>query len=41
MGRPRTPMWKAGVIPHTKRYAKGGELKANAPKRKQSKKKSS
>ena len=27
--RPRTPMWKAGVKPKSKRYDKGGQLKTN------------
>lgn len=24
--RPSTPMWKAGVLPKSKRYSKGGKL---------------
>lgn len=34
--RPRTPMWKAGVKPNSKRYDKGGKLKTNGGTKKKS-----
>lgn len=30
--RPSTPMWKAGVLPKSKRYSKGGKLNNNKSK---------
>lgn len=34
--RPRTPMWKAGVKPSSKRYSEGGKLKTKSNAKKKS-----